>query len=68
MERSEKVDDLNENDRYFEEQAAKCASSDSISRELYAEFGVKTGLRDENGKGVLTEAWACRQLTVYSVK
>ncbi len=59
------MDDLNENDRYFEEQAAKCASSDSISRELYAEFGVKTGLRDENGKGVLTGLTNISEVTAF---
>lgn len=59
------MDDLNENNRYFEEQAALCASSDSISRELYAEFGVKTGLRDENGKGVLTGLTNISEVTAF---
>lgn len=30
-----------------------CIKNDSISRDLFKEFGVKAGLRDENGKGVL---------------
>ncbi len=59
------MDVLKENDRYFGEQAAKCASSDRISRELYAEFGVKTGLRDENGKGVLTGLTNISEVTAF---
>ena len=59
------MDGLNENNRYFEEQAALCASSDRISRELYAEFGVKTGLRDENGKGVLTGLTNISEVTAF---
>ena len=31
----------------------KCKTSCTIDRSLYAEYGVKRGLRDENGKGVL---------------
>lgn len=38
---------------YFNRQKELCIQNDSISKELYQEFGVKTGLRDENGKGVL---------------
>jgi citrate synthase len=32
----------------------KCKKNDSISPRLYDEYGVNLGLRDENGKGVLT--------------
>ena len=38
---------------YFEQQEPLCAQHDRISKELCQEFGVKSGLRDENGKGVL---------------
>ena len=38
---------------YFEQQQPLCAEHDKISKDLYQEFGVKAGLRDENGKGVL---------------
>ena len=41
-------------EEYFREHAAVCAENDSISRPLYDEYGVKKGLRDENGAGVLT--------------
>jgi len=38
---------------YFRPAASLCAEHDRISKDLYKEFGVKAGLRDENGKGVL---------------
>ena len=38
---------------YFDQQQPLCAQHDKISKDLYQEFGVKAGLRDENGKGVL---------------
>lgn len=31
-----------------------CVKNDSVDKELFAEYGVKRGLRDINGKGVLT--------------
>lgn len=39
---------------YAKEQAVLCGKNDSISPRLYKEYGVNLGLRDENGKGVLT--------------
>ncbi|MFR3321537.1 MAG: hypothetical protein ACLTSZ_10900 [Lachnospiraceae bacterium] len=44
----------NMNDCYMEAQAAVCAQADQIDKELYLKYGVKRGLRDLNGKGVLT--------------
>ena len=41
-------------DAYFREKAACCMIEDKIDRNLFDEFGVKRGLRDFNGKGVLT--------------
>ena len=38
---------------YFELKEDICRKNDSISPRLYAEYGVKRGLRDENGTGVL---------------
>ena len=38
---------------YFDQQQPLCTEHDRISKDLYKEFGVKAGLRDENGKGVL---------------
>lgn len=41
--------------RIFTEKYSKvCKKNDSVARELFAEYGVKRGLRDLNGKGVLT--------------
>ena len=39
---------------YMESQAMLCEKNDSISKNLYVEYGVKRGLRDEKGQGVLT--------------
>ncbi len=36
---------------YFDQQQPLCAEHDRISKDLYKEFGVKAGLRDENGRG-----------------
>lgn len=41
--------------REFTEKYSKiCKNNDSIDKQLFAEYGVKRGLRDLNGKGVLT--------------
>ena len=45
---------LDHPNEYFEAQEAVCRKSDSIAPRLYEEYGVNKGLRDENGKGVLT--------------
>ena len=39
---------------YAEEKQALCTKNDSIPAQLYEEYGVNRGLRDINGKGVLT--------------
>lgn len=39
---------------YAVENEAVCRRNDQIDPRLYEEFGVNRGLRDENGKGVLT--------------
>lgn len=40
--------------QYSEKQVALCRESDAIAPGLYRDYGVKAGLRDENGQGVLT--------------
>lgn len=40
-------------ENYYSRQKDICIKNDSISKDLFREFGVKAGLRDENGKGVL---------------
>lgn len=39
---------------YTQKQVSLCAKNDTITKELYTQYGVKRGLRDENGQGVLT--------------
>ena len=39
---------------YFERQADICVANDNIPAELYTKFDVKKGLRDKDGKGVIT--------------
>lgn len=41
-------------DDYTAKQVEQCIENDSINKNLYDEFGVKRGLRDEKGQGVLT--------------
>ena len=41
-------------DGYTEKLAQLCIKNDQIDKKLYDEYGVKKGLRDENGEGVLT--------------
>lgn len=43
-----------QNNGYFVSQAEVCRKNDSIAPRLYEEYGVNKGLRDQNGKGVLT--------------
>jgi len=46
--------DLKNLTTYAEEKKALCLKHDTISDTLFEEFGVNRGLRDINGKGVLT--------------
>lgn len=39
---------------YIEEKAKLCEKNNNIAKNLYEEYDVKRGLRDENGQGVLT--------------
>ena len=41
-------------ENYMKQQAIFCEQNDSISKNLYSEYGVKRGLWDEKGQGVLT--------------
>lgn len=40
--------------QYVKEKQELCIENDRISDKLFSEYGVNRGLRDENGKGVLT--------------
>ena len=59
------MDEIRGTERYFGEHAALCQRRDAISRELFSEFGVKSGLRDENGKGVLTGLTNISEVTAF---
>ncbi len=47
----------NENEliEYAIKQESICRKNDSISDSLFEEYGVNRGLRDQSGKGVLTD-------------
>lgn len=51
--------------RYVEKQAAVCEEKGRISKDLFVEYGVKQGLRDEKGKGVLTGLTNISQITAF---
>ena len=44
---------MNKTDNYIEEMAVICRNSCVIEEGLYGKWGVKRGLRDKNGIGVL---------------
>ena len=52
-------------DLYAEKQAEVCYKSGEIPAELYKEFGVKRGLRDLNGQGVVTGITNISQITAF---
>ena len=45
---------MDSTENYAKEKEKVCRRNDSIELALYKEYGVNRGLRDENGKGVLT--------------
>lgn len=44
---------MNKIEEYFAEKESLCQSCDTIDRSLYGQYGVKAGLRDESGSGVV---------------
>lgn len=48
---------------YTDEQVKLCVKNDQIDKNLYQEYGVKRGLRDEQGQGVLTGLTNISQIT-----
>jgi citrate synthase len=51
----------------FEELLKYCMSSGKINPDLYAEYDVKRGLRDSNGKGVLTGLTEISDVVAYDI-
>ncbi|MBQ8001483.1 MAG: citrate/2-methylcitrate synthase [Ruminococcus sp.] len=54
MELTTNFNSYSQNSPTIEQLCAKCVQSSCIDADLYAKFDVKRGLRDLNGKGVLT--------------
>lgn len=52
---------------YVEKKAGLCQKNDNIPVELFQEYGVKKGLRDENGQGVLTGLTNISQINAFTV-
>ena len=50
---------------YTDEQVKLCVKNDQIDKNLYQEYGVKRGLRDEQGQGVLTGLTNISQVTAF---
>lgn len=50
---------------YAAEKQALCTTNDAISNRLFLEYGVNRGLRDENGKGVLTGLTRISKVTSF---
>ena len=55
-------------DGYVERQATVCEKNDNIPKQLYSEYGVKKGLRDENGQGVLTGLTNISQIKAFEYR
>ncbi|MBO7401968.1 MAG: citrate/2-methylcitrate synthase [Lachnospiraceae bacterium] len=55
-------------DQYAERQAPVCVRSGEIPRELYGEYGVKRGLRDLNGQGVITGITNISSITAFKME
>lgn len=54
--------------KYADEMQELCINSDCISRDLFSEFNVKRGLRDEKGKGILTGLTNISQIRAFENK
>ena len=56
---------LTQLDDYISQKEDICRKNDAISPELYGEFGVKRGLRDQNGNGVLAGLTNISKITSF---
>ena len=54
VDRKQREDAVMVGNEYFQKQAEVCIANDNIPAELYTKFDVKKGLRDKDGKGVIT--------------
>ena len=51
--------------KYAQDHAGMCVDSGTIESELYNQYGVKRGLRDLNGQGVLTGLTKISRITAF---
>ncbi len=54
-------------EEYFLPKEALCQSSGSVDRSLYGQYGVKAGLRDENGSGVVAGITNISQVQAFEM-
>jgi citrate synthase len=52
---------------YAKEQESVCRKNDVISDKLFQEYGVNRGLRDQDGKGVLTGLTNISKITAFDI-
>ena len=53
--------------QYAKEKEQLCCTNDYISADLYQEFGVNMGLRDDKGRGVLTGLTNISSITAFQI-
>ncbi len=53
---------------YTEKMAPLCQKNDAVSKELFAEYGVNMGLRDDRGKGVLTGLTNISDISAFKIE
>lgn len=56
---------MSDHEDYYREKAEICKEHAEIPSELYTQYDVKKGLRDKNGKGVLTGITRVSRLDGY---
>lgn len=59
---------VQEKETYFRDQEKLCTENDRISKSLFQELGVKAGLRDEKGKGVLAGLTNISEVKAFDYK
>ena len=67
MKKKEVIPSYSENTPEIEEFAALCSRNNRIDASLYARYDVKRGLRDLNGKGVLTGLTEIAEVKSYTI-
>ncbi len=61
------IENVEKDDKRINELAALCVANGRIDSELYAKYDVKRGLRDLNGKGVLTGLTEIGDVKAYDI-